>query len=279
MKGRLIKKIVSTLGRKNKKCFLKSFRPDWINNTGKKNNFYVVSFSGAAQFADQLLSICSFYKNVGIPQSWTLYSDGSHTVQQLDILAQIKHLIVKRKIPNQYLPAEATDRFPTLQKIEILVQTVIKGTTIFTDSDILFFPGFERYKKIISTQNWYLVDEAFRYFDSDFLQTADKKAPPLNLGLVIINTRVNWIPVIHYINKKFTQGKLTYWSDQTACHILALNEDFTPLLENDFVVGGSDNFKFKSGFDYNQIALRHFVGPVRHKLWFLDYKKLFSIKG
>ena len=69
MKGRLIKKIISTLGRRNKKSFLKAYRADWINNVSKKCDFDVVSFSGAAQFADQLLSICSFYKNIGIPQS------------------------------------------------------------------------------------------------------------------------------------------------------------------------------------------------------------------
>ena len=45
-----------------------------------------------------------------------------------------------------------------------------------------------------------------------------------------------------------------------------------------FVVGGKDGFRLSHCVDYNEISVRHFVGPVRHKMWQYSWKKILGIK-
>ena len=278
MKGRIIKKITQAYGNYNKKIFLRNFRPQWLESNATEINVTVICFSGAAQFADQLLSLSSFYLNIGVPSSYQIHSDGSHSEEQIAVLNAIQNVKVLNNLAILKLPKEAVIKFPTLKKVEILDQTSIKGTTIFTDSDVLYFKKFSKYANTITQGNWYLVDENFNYFDEDYLKNENKGNYPLNLGLLILNTQVDWNPVIDYIKNRFQQGVLGYWSDQTAAHILAVRENFKPLPVNEFVVGGNDNFTFGSAVNYNKIALRHFVGPVRHKMWQYSWKKVFGIK-
>ena len=276
MKGRIIKKITQAYADRNKKLFLKNFHPQWLNKIAPEINATVICFSGAAQFADQLLSLSSFYLNVGIPVCYKIYSDGSHSEEQIAELNAIQNVKVFN-LAIFKLPMQAVTKFPTLKKIEILDQTVIKRTTIFTDSDVLYFKEFSKYVSTITQRNWYLVDESFNYFDEDYLKNANKGNSPLNLGLLILNTQVDWNPVINYIKNRFKKGVLSYWSDQTAAHMLALKQNFKSLPVNDFVVGGHDNFTFGSAVNYNSIAVRHFVGPVRHKMWQYSWKKVLGI--
>jgi hypothetical protein len=76
---------------------------------------------------------------------------------------------------------------------------------------------------------------------------------------------------------KIEHSELHYWSDQTAVHILAQREQYKVMPADHFVVDGKDSFKLLHAFDYNKIALRHFVGPVRHKMWQYPWKKVLGI--
>ena len=57
-------------------------------------------------------------------------------------------------------------------------------------------------------------------------------------------------------------------------HLMATQLGFTALPPNLFVVGGKDAFSFRDAFNYKNIALRHFVGPIRHKMWQHNWRKL-----
>lgn len=71
---------------------------------------------------------------------------------------------------------------------------------------------------------------------------------------------------------------MNYWSDQTAFHILTQKEGFIALPKEKFVTGGKDAFTIKNSVDYSKIALRHFVGPVRHKMWQMNWNTILGIK-
>ena len=278
MKGRLIKWTVNKIAEYRKDSFKSSFNPVWLNSIPSNVNFTVVSFSGKKQFLDQLFSIASFYRNIGKPESWTIYNDGTYTDEELDIFHRIERICIKEISSfRKELPEASLKKFPTLQKIEILKNISPNSPVIFTDSDILFYKGLRRYEKMLEQHNWYIADEGFSYFDTDYIANNATDMEPLNLGFMVLNSKPKWGPVLDYIVGKFNEGRLSYWTDQTACHIMAQNEKFKVLSKEEFVVGGNDSFKFKSASDYNRIALRHFVGPVRHKMWQYSWKKVLEI--
>ncbi len=278
MIGRTIRYIAEANAKKRKKSFLKVFNLAWLNTINDSVNFNVISFSGSKQFADQLYSISSFYRNVGKPISWIIYNDGTLKGKELEILRSISNVqVFDIEIKVGGLPASCFVEFPTLLKVELLQQLPdLNKTVLFTDSDILFYRNFKNFNQQFATDNWYVIDEGKGYFDISYDLPANEE--PLNFGFLILNKPADWSYVVRYIANRIESGQLDYWSDQTAVHLLAQQEKFKALPSDLFVVGGKDSFKLTHCVDYNIIALRHFVGPVRHKMWQYSWKKVLGIK-
>lgn len=279
MLGRTIRFFSESISKKNKQRFISRFNANWLNEVSKNVDFKVVSFSGGKQFEDQVYSIASFIKNVGKPFSWIIYNDGSYNSIQVGFLEKIQNVQVQNiDLINSALPIKILEKQPTLKKVEILIKHQNDKNTIFTDSDILFYRNFSTLFKIDSDRNYYLVDEGNGYFDEDFMNEYPKIDSPFNFGLIFSNSEIDMSSVVSYILEKIEAKKLGYWSDQTAFQKLVMqDENFCPLGKELFKVGGSDAFKISHCVDYNKIALRHFVGPVRHKMWQYPWKKVLGI--
>jgi hypothetical protein len=277
-------RIISTLLAKKNALRFEINSPELIQLIPKNDTIHieVVSFSGLNYFNDQLYSILSFYYNVGTPLKWKIYSDGTYTDKEKSIFI---------KIPNVEINEVDTSDFdeswigffennPTLKKVAVLTRLEISTTTFFIDSDILFYPSFINHLKRFQNHNWYIQDEKSIYFDEDLLLNSSLLKHPLNFGMLILNSRPNWQIILDYITNKLLKGSISYWTDQTALHILATTagSDFYPLNKELFVVNGSDSFKLHHDYNYNILAVRHFVGPVRHKMWQYPWKKVLGIK-
>ena len=282
MIGRIKRLISSHLAKKSTFLFQHKYK-DLIEQIPKHLpiDFEVVSFSGSKQFNDQLYSILSFFYNVGIPLKWTVYSDGTYTENEKEIMTSVKNVVFKEVDTtgfddNWNLMFDAN---PTLKKIAILSKLNIIRTTIFVDSDVLFFSSFLHYIEGLKDHNWYLEDESPNYFDTDLIQNIELIKHPLNFGMLILNATHNWQFVLEYLTNKLTNGTLSYWSDQTALHLFANQpgSNFYPLPKEYFVVNGSDSFKLGHDFNYNSIAVRHFVSPIRHKMWQYSWKKVLGV--
>lgn len=231
----------------------------------------VISMSGKKFLEDQLFSMFSFYYNVGIPTSWILYNDGTYADEELKILMTLPNVEI-RNIHVEKFP-DAVRRFPTLMKLSVLSRIKPEGPVIYTDSDILFFSSFADSVSPFIGRNCYLVDESAGFFDGHLPLNVPVDFP-LNLGLMILNSVPDWNYVWEYVEERIKNGQLTYWSDQTACHLMAVRCKFIPLPPENFIVKGNDSFTLKHSADYRHAALRHFVGPVRHKMWQLNWKSV-----
>src|SRR5689334_3605586 len=88
--GGLTKLITSTIGKKNKARFAKFIEQNLSSLRNKMHSQFVqldvVSFSSSKDLYEQILSILSFLRYAGTPVSWTIYSDGSHSSDQIDLL-------------------------------------------------------------------------------------------------------------------------------------------------------------------------------------------------
>ena len=280
MFGRYKKRFAAYVGNENKKKFLASL-PSLIENVpANKVELDVVSFSGSKYIADQLYSILSFQYNVGRPISWTIYNDGSYTLSEKELLQNIPSVKIEEIDMSRVSEtmASACSRFPTLKKMVIFQNTFPQRTTLLVDSDIVFYPGFASEIKTFRNNNWYIVDESSQYFDADFIASNQEIKNPLNLGFLVLNTAPDWKVAFDYIEQKIADKSHHYWSDQTATHILATQQNFKPLDKNRFINSGYDSFHLSHYPNYGQIALRHFVGPVRHKMWQYSWKKVLAGK-
>ena len=118
--GTLTKYITSSIANKNRKIFerlttnyLKHLLTNWIKDSNKKVALEVVSFSSSNDFCEQILSILSFIKYVGYPTLWTVYSDGSHSKTQIEILKTSFSFITVNDIKwwdSNKLPVESKDK-------------------------------------------------------------------------------------------------------------------------------------------------------------------------
>lgn len=278
MIGRIKRKIVEQISASNKESFLK-WQSQHLPKTTGDINYDLVSFSGAKAFADQLLSIYTFYRNVGKPVSWKIYSDDTYSQEQILALESIEGVkVLPFRFDAEVLPSTALSKYPTLKKVEILNQLNYSRTTVFTDSDILFYPSFKKYIDLINQKNWYLVDEGNGYFDNELFTEYPVINHPFNFGLLVINEQPDLRILNEYIASRINANQLNYWSDQTGFQLMIIkNKSFEPLPKEEFKVGGNDSFRLSHCVDYNKIALRHFVGPVRHKMWQYSWKKVLSV--
>lgn len=282
-KGRFNKKVVAFIGNKNKRSFEKNIveliEKLPLRSKALRLPFHVVSFSGEKFLNDQLYSILSFYWNVGLPFKWTIFDDGTYTDKSILLLNKIPNLkfikYEKGNIPLKY-PVE---KYPSLKKIFLYRTVEIDKTTIFVDSDVLFFKPFSDFIPVIKQGNWFLTDEYYGCFDPSYIQSVPFDMYPCNLGFIIFNCIPDWSKVTDYIDEQLNHDDgMMIWTDQTAFHTFTRGYDkIMPLDPRYFIVSGTDSFKISADFDYTKIALRHFVGPVRHKMWQINWSQFASI--
>ena len=278
MKGRLTKILTTRIAKFNQKTFIKKIDFDNIFSS-RLSNISIHTLCGEKQSIDLLYSILSFFSANGKPLKWVIYDDGTLTNDTKCNLQRIPDIQIKSlKDINPFLPKEILDLYPTLWKIEIMCSQIHSTTSMFSDSDIVYFSSFESKGIDVYKENYYLIDEGMGYFDSSYYSFRKKQFPPLNLGCIILNHfKLDWSPIFNYIIRLYKNGLLSYWSDQTAMDQFAIENHFKALPSEYFVVGGNDSFKVNHCCDYDKIALRHFVGPVRHKMWQYSWKKVLGV--
>lgn len=279
MFGQIKKKLVLYISSYNKKLFIKSWDPVKLNSNFRKIKYQIISFSGEKQFAEQLYSISSFYFNIGTPFKWIIYDDGTLSKESIDVFCKIKNLEIRNtNVLKKHFPEEVLQKHPTLYKVEIHLNHISQGETIYVDSDVLFYNSFNLFLDQLRHGNWYIVDEGKGYFDDDYYDIRNTEFEPLNLGCLIINNPININQVINYINNKIAQHKYSYWTDQSGYDSILKTTDITPLDKKYFITGGNDAFRLSHCVNYKKIAMRHFVGPVRHKMWQYPWKKVLGVK-
>ena len=199
MIGRIIRSITEELAKRNKQQFINNFNSHWLNDVEERIEFNLISLSGSKQFADQLYSVASFYRNVGKPNSWIIFNDGSYNQEEIEVLVSIKGIQVHDINPNvENLPLYYYKNFPTLLKVEILSQLKDYSLPIlFTDSDILFYKQFKNFNHQFASKNWYIIDEGNGYFDTSFNLSENEQ--PLNFGLLVLNDPADWNFIFGYL--------------------------------------------------------------------------------
>jgi hypothetical protein len=230
-------------------------------------NVTLVSFSGQSQLLDQCLSISSFLQSLGIPRKWYIYSDGTHNAESLNTLQLFDFVEV----------INIADTKKTWQenKFNLFIQHPIVGTTFFLDSDILFFPFFNNFFNKIKQYNWVFPENFGSVsLDDEYDSTFSPFLTSINTGFIIINEKIDWTLGKEYLQEKISRNDLTYFMEQSAMNkVFEVSNKTKTLDPRYFLLTTSDHFTIKL-HENDELALRHYVGPIRHKMY-ISFKKHF----
>jgi hypothetical protein len=299
--GGLTKLIASKIGERNKVRFANFIELNLnslVARLGyKPMQVEVVSFSSSKDFHDQVLSILSFLRYVGTPICWTIYSDGSHTPDQIQLLnsgfefikveainwASTSSWIGKCKLellPYREHLLDYAQKQPLGKRLFLYLNREIMNPTLFLDSDILFYNKASVLSSVLKEEanGWYLPDENWGCLDSRYRNSNSDQLYQVNGGLILLNKNlVNLSIGLDFL--KSLNNEYEYFSEQTVMHILLRANNFFPLDPRIFILNSSDQFDFSYLYGREEIAIRHYSGPVRHKMWQRDWEWQLSLQG
>lgn len=258
---------------RNKKLFLDNLSKIEISKSSKlaRVNFEVISFSGAAGFEDQIISIYSFLFYAGTPIKWVIYSDGSYTADQKDILKELFAFVsviewdVYSHVADNAALSAYLKECHLAKKVNIILGHDYQHQTIYLDSDIIFYKNISTYLShhLLSEGLWYAPD-ALGDIAQKF-ETNRESIYALNSGLLILNNHFNKKDVLDYFEG--LQGNYHYFSEQSSFEFAFRKQRANILDPRQFVVDSSDQFDFSPKYYPDEIAMRHYTTPVRHKMW------------
>lgn len=255
-----------------------------VGNNSKNNPApKIFSFSGNAYFEEQLFSIAQYVKYVGLPNKWLIVNDGTYNSQQIDFLQKFPFVKVvefdwvqnsKFELLHKYACKHVWAKifYAYFNFLDNLTET-----TIYLEADVLVFDKYSYYSHLFKNKNWYLADTG-PHFDSYFYQHNKLPMFDVNNGFAIYNSRPPIEIAYDYLISRFEQGNFEYFTPQSAMQLMISEDKSASFLDpRYFVVNCSDHFKIGIDHHPKTIALRHFVGPVRHKMWQYPWKKVLGI--
>lgn len=248
-----------------------------ISYSNKNPDYDIISFSGKRDFEEQVLSILSFLYYAGTPRKWTVYSDGSYSAKEKELLLEkfsfleVKEWNHNKKLDNNKLLQCYLEVCHLSKKLHVVLGHDYGRQTLYLDSDVVFYTNASAYfnSGILQQNFWYIADAKSGVFKDPGINNG-KEVFELNSGLLILNKEFNFREVLDYLEN--LHGKFGYFSEQSSFNYAFKKQEAEVLDPNQFIVDTEDQFDFSMGFDRSKMALRHYVNPVRHKMWQKGWK-------
>src|SRR6267143_1044219 len=233
----------------------------------------VFSYSGERALPEQVASIRSFLKHVGRPKRFIVVSDGTLSRRGSDILKSLDPVISVSGTA-QWLPSGLPAKlYPYLtthatgKQLALIMALPVDGPTLYVDSDVLFFPGARNLIRLAQTPGtpaFYLADCRLSADERLFRDDAEK-AQPVNTGVLLLFEKLDWALAI----RRFLElpGLPNFFTNQTMAHLTMHANGARPLDDRKYVLQLDDQFVYPDRYAGRDLALRHYVNPVRHKFW------------
>ena len=233
----------------------------------------VFSYSGEQSLAEQVASIRSFLQHAGRPQRFTVISDGTYRPRSIELLKQIHPVVdVRDSVPPSQ--AEVPDKIrsyltshPTGKQLGLIMSLPMDGPTLYTDSDVLFFPGASDLSLLIEARSGptlYLADCQFSG-DERLLQNPAERNDPVNTGFLLFFQKLDWSLGLERFRN--LSGAPNFFTNQTIAHLCMHANGALPFDPQKYVLRLDDQFVYRDRYANSSLAMRHYVNPVRHKFW------------
>ena len=233
----------------------------------------IFSYSGEKTLPEQVASIRSFLKYAGRPKQFTVVSDGSYTAESAARLEKIDNCVrVQRTAPA--LPVGLPEKIRayltkhhTGKQLALIMSLPVNGPTLYTDSDVLFFAGADEIAQVAQTNSVPALYQADYKFSGDDRVLADEseKANPANTGFLFLFRKLDWSRGLERLEK--LNGEPNFFTNQTVTHLCLHANGARPLDSSKFVLQVDDQTIYRDKYATPSLVMRHYVNPVRHKLW------------
>jgi hypothetical protein len=153
------------------------------------------------------------------------------------------------------------------RQLGLLMSLPVNGPVLYLDSDVLFFPGasdFWRYLTASDAPVFYLQDCQLSADARVFRDEAEQR-DPVNCGAMLFLKQIDWsLAVDRFLE---LEGEPNFFTNQTLAHLALHANGARPFPPAKYVVQLDDQFIFPDRYAGPELALRHYVNPVRHKFW------------
>jgi hypothetical protein len=172
------------------------------------------------------------------------------------------------------LPSGLPDRIqsyltthPTGKQLALLMSLPVNGPTLYTDSDVLFFPRADELEDLSrrsSISALYLADYQFSG-DERLIRDPSEKQNPANTGFILLFRKLDWSRGLERL--QMLSGEPNFFSNQTVMHFCMHANGAVAFDPAKFVLQVDDQFVYRDRYAGTSLAIRHYVNPIRHKFW------------
>ena len=233
----------------------------------------VFSYSGEAGLPEQVASIRSFLRYVGRPVRFTVVSDGTHSESGRRLLAGLDSCVsvapasdwLPKKLPDKMYPY--LTGHPTGRQLALIMSLGSDAPALYCDSDIRFFPGGDDLYSYLDRRDVPAIYQADCRFSGDerLLRDKSETSNPVNTGFLLLFGKLDWTSSI----ERFLElaDAPNFFTNQTMTHLTMHANGAAAFDPGKYVLQLDDQFVYRDCYASPRIALRHYVNPVRHKLW------------
>lgn len=233
----------------------------------------VFAYSGEAALPEQVASIRSFIRHVGRPKQFNIISDGTYTLASRQILERLDSCVSVGDA-GEWIPQGLCETFrpyltnhPTGRQLALIMSLPTEDPVLYCDSDIRFFAGagdIYSYLERRDVPAFYQADCRFSG-DDRLLRDAGETANPVNTGFLLLFRKLDWTVSL----ERFAalESDPTFFTNQTITHLTMHANGAASFAPEKYVLRLDDQFVYPDRYANPNIALRHYVNPVRHKFW------------
>jgi len=241
----------------------------------------VYALSCERDLPEQVASLRSFIRYVGIPEVFTIMSDGSYTDKSIELLKRIHPCVevqLLTKFQREDLPSsvyEYASQQAMGKKLAALMSIPIDGATLYTDSDILFFAGASHLADLAIAQDshTYYLPDCKNSLDQRLIYEDLEMQDPINAGFILFKKALDWTETVQRLAK--LQEPPNYFSEQTIVNLTIKRNQGIALPKEKYIMNVDDQFMYPDQFanksNHKQVAMRHYVSDVRHKFWLAKF--------
>jgi hypothetical protein len=141
------------------------------------------------------------------------------------------------------------------------------GPALYTDADVLFFPGAHELVPLSQTQSvpaFYQADSRLSV-DERLIRGEAEKKDPANMGFLLLFQRLDW--TIGLERLRAFDGVPNFFTTQTLTHLSLHANGARPFDPSKVVLKLDDQTIYQDRYAKPSLVMRHYVNPVRHKFW------------
>lgn len=236
----------------------------------------IVSFSSHGHLPEQLMSMRSFLREAGTPASWTVVSDGTHTRRDAELLAHVHpsvrvvhHASFRRTDLTGRLIEHAASHPKGAQLCTWLSLRPAARPVLYTDSDVLFFPGARHLGEVVHDVRapaLYLPDCPGALNEAMLREGESRR--PVNAGFFVLHEPLDVrLGLERFAAADAEPLSWTRFSGQTLIH-LAMHASGAAALDGElYVLKVNDARTVRDLHRSSEQRIRHYCPPVRYRFW------------